>query len=565
MLKKPRPRHLTLLVSVFSVFVLLLSACGAQGTPTSSSSNTGAPHKGGTWVDDIVNEPDSLIPNGSSQTFSNLADEALYTPLFVGDTNGKITPGAATEVPTVQNGGISADTKTWTFHMRPNLVWSDGQPYNADDVDFTWRLWNNPKFGAQSTVGFPLIQSTTISADKLTITFHLSQPFAPFASIWTDGLYAPLPKHHFASVDPSKILKSSDNLNPQVTSGPFTMSESRPGDHYTMVRNPKYYQAAQGLPYLDKFILKVVSSEDTVLKDLQSGAATSSWFLDVSKISAYKAIPNYTVIANPAASNYEMAVFNFKNPILGKDLEVRKAIAMAIDHTALISTARQNQAVPLCTDHGKAFNPGYQADAACPTYDPAAANKLLDQAGWVKGSDGYRSKGGQKLEFMYTTTSGKPWRLADEELIQANLKVIGIKINIKNLQASSYFGTFLPNGQHDIGEFENSYNYDADDASILACNQIPVNGSGGQNYSFYCNKQLDKALLGEEQAGDPAARQQFFNQIHQVELTDYPFVILYSPTDPGVAKNSVHNYLPGPLGASETINVWKWWCDNGTC
>ena len=77
-----------------------------------------------------------------------MQDNALYLPLFYGDAQGIVHPGAAREIPTVHNGGISADATTWTFHLRPRLVWSDGQPYDARDVDYTCKLWLNPKFGA---------------------------------------------------------------------------------------------------------------------------------------------------------------------------------------------------------------------------------------------------------------------------------------------------------------------------------------------------------------------------------------------------------------------------------
>ena len=102
----------------------------------------------------------------------------------------------------------------------------------------------------------------------------------------------------------------------------------------------------------------------------------------------------------------------------------------ARDKDTLIKTARKGEALPLCTDHGRSYTPGYQADAPCTKFDPAGANKLLDQDGWVKGADGYRTKDGKKLEFKYTTTSGKPWRQDDELIIQSGLKDIGIKINI---------------------------------------------------------------------------------------------------------------------------------------
>src|SRR5579885_689105 len=117
MLKKPRAHMLMLSLCLFSVLVLLLSACGASGTPTPSSSTT--PVKGGTWTDDLYEEPDSLIPNASSETFSDLVDETIWAPLFYGDAQGQIHPGLVTEMPTTANGGISADLKTWTFHLRP--------------------------------------------------------------------------------------------------------------------------------------------------------------------------------------------------------------------------------------------------------------------------------------------------------------------------------------------------------------------------------------------------------------------------------------------------------------
>ncbi len=198
----------------------------------------------------------------------------------------------------------------------------------------------------------------------------------------------------------------------------------------------------------------------------------------------------------------------------------------------------------------------------CPKFDPAAANALLDQDGWVKGSDGIRTKNGQKLEFKYSTTTGKPWRAADELILQSNFKDIGIKLDIVNYPASTFFGKFMPNGQHDLAEFENAYVYDPDDASLLDCTQQGVNG---ENWSFYCNQQMQKYLRQEQQSADPLVRQQAFDQIHQLELTDFPFVVLYSPTDLGIAKTTAQNYAPGPEGASETVNVWDWWCAGGKC
>jgi len=572
MLKRPQSRSLMIAFSFAAVLILLLSACGAPAPGTTPT--TGNAVKGGTWTDDLFEEASSLIPNGSSETFAGMVEQSIYAPLFYGDSNGTLHPGLVTEIPTTANGGINSDFTVWKFHLRPGLKWSDGQPLDARDVDFSWKLWTNPKFPAASTIGFNLITSSDVSTDNLTITFHLKSGFGPFVSTWADAFTAPLPAHHFSGMAPDKILSSSDNLDPTINSGPFMMTESKPGDHYTVKRNPNYYRAAEGLPYLDQVVFRIVTSQNTILKDLQAGTIDSAWFLDVTKTIAYQRLTNYKLTANPKSTNFEASYFNFHNPILGKDQPVRQAIAMAIDHQALIDTARRGQASPLCTDHAPAFNPGYQANAPCPKFDPAAANALLDQDGWSKkDANGYRFKGNEKLDFQYSTTANNLWRADDELIIQQNLKAIGIKLEIQNYPASTFFGSFLTGGnaspatgavagRFDIAEFENAFTYDPDDASVFSCNQFPP---AGFNIAFYCNPNLDKLYLQEERSADPAVRQQAFNQIHQIYLTEYPFVVLYSPSDIAMHKLSVHNYNPGPEGASETVNIWEWWCDGGKC
>src|SRR5438046_1934654 len=117
-----RFRPLAMILSLMSVLILLLSACGAPQSGTNQQGgSTSTPVKGGTWIDDLYEEPDSLIPNASSETFSNMVDQSIYAPLFYGDADGTVHPGLATEIPTVANGGISSDLKTWTYRLRPGL------------------------------------------------------------------------------------------------------------------------------------------------------------------------------------------------------------------------------------------------------------------------------------------------------------------------------------------------------------------------------------------------------------------------------------------------------------
>jgi peptide/nickel transport system substrate-binding protein len=563
-----------LVVVVIAAGVLgSLSLLAHFGVPGARSGPPAIPvARGGTWTHDVGPETGPLIPNSPAADPTMM--DALYLPLFSGDAQSVIHAKAATEVPTIQNGGVSADATTWTFHLRPGLVWSDGQPYDARDVDFTWRLWSNPKFGAYNTLGLNLISSASVSADHLSITFHLTRPFAPFlADLWVDGSQAPLPAHHFSSMAPAEILKSPEILNPKVTSGPFMMEESVPGGHYTLVRNPRYYLAREGLPYLDKIVFPVFSPLNPFLKELQAGIVDATGlFPVVQDFQAVQRLKDYTLIYPPTQNSFEALYFNFHNTLLASHPEVRQAMAMAVDQQTIITNALKGLGTPLCTDHPSAYHPGYEPAPPCPVFGLAAANQLLDDSGWVRGSDGVRTKDGQHLEFEYSTSvTGLPERAAVQTIIQRDFGQIGIKLDIQNYTYGTFFGSLLPQGKasppsgavadrYDIAEFANNLAYDPDDSFIGACDQFLPKG---QNAAFYCNPALDALYRQEQATPDPGVRQQIFVQIHQIYLTQFPFIVLYGPILFAVVHKGTHNYLPGPF--TDSYNIAQWWCDNGKC
>src|SRR3984893_9649687 len=213
MLKQARkPRILMMSFSLLAALILVLTACNTSGGSTTPlTKRGGAPLRGGTWMDDLLEGPDSLLPNFSSETSAAIMDYSLWAPLVHRSAQGQLMPGLATEVPSTQNGGVSADLKTVTFHLRPGLVWSDGQPLDARDVDYSWKLWTNPKAAAYNTVFVNDIASADVSSDYLAITFHLKAPLVSFVSQWADGNTAPLPAHHFARMDPAAMEKPPSN------------------------------------------------------------------------------------------------------------------------------------------------------------------------------------------------------------------------------------------------------------------------------------------------------------------------------------------------------------------
>jgi peptide/nickel transport system substrate-binding protein len=258
--------------------------------------------------------------------------------------------------------------------------------------------------------------------------------------------------------------------------------------------------------------------------------------------------------------------------VLAYHPEVRQAMAMAVDQQTIITTALKGLGTPLCTDHPSAYHPGYEPDPPCPVFGLAAANQVLDDSGWVRGPDGVRSKGGQRLEFEYSTSvTARSERNDVETIIQRDFGQIGIKLDIQNYSHDTFFGSVLLQGKasppsgavagrYDIAEFGLSFTYDPDDSGSFACNQVPP---VGYNINFYCNPALDKLFAQEQATVDPGVRQQLFDQIHQIYLTQFPFIVLYGTTQFALVHKGTHNYLPGPF--TDSYNIAQWWCDKGKC
>src|SRR5947208_2439023 len=349
---------------------------GIPQRPIGHAAQAAGPVTGGTVIDGLFEEPARLIPNTVNETFATMVQQTIFTPLFYTDDTGVLHPGLASQIPMVSNGGISGDGLTYTFHLRPGLKWSNGQPLDARDVDYSWRLWLNKDLIVGTTVGFDQIKSATVSGDKLSITFHLKAPYAPFVSIWSDG-NMPLPAHVPSKMTATAINTSSFTHIPTVSSGPCNMVARKAGDSITELRNPNYYR--NGLPYLDKLIFRIVPDQTALTNALRAREIDCGWFLDVAQTNILQHIPGYTYVAAANKSaNVEEALLNLKNPIF-QDLRVRQALAYGLNRPAMVKDVRHGQAILAGADEAPALW-SYNPHATPYAYDPARAAKLLDAA-----------------------------------------------------------------------------------------------------------------------------------------------------------------------------------------
>jgi peptide/nickel transport system substrate-binding protein len=564
-----RQRKLWYLLGVGLLLVMTsLAACG----PTATQNNGSGPKFGGTVTDGVQEEANSIMPAQSTETFADLVDAAIWASLVYTNDQFGLSPGLLTEVPTTSNGGIAVtgSTETFNLHLRPNLKWSDGQPLTSADVAFAIKVYSDPSYGDKQ--GFKANEIASVDTpDANTVVIHLNKIDVAFLTTQlTDPLvFTPLPQHTYQNTPPAEIAKV---FTPQVTSGPFTVTEHVKGDHITVSKNKNYYQAPK--PYLDKVIFKFFPDAETQVKALQAGQIDTAYFLPVTDVDVLKNIPGYNLYTPKQSPNYEAWYFNLSNPTLA-DEKVRQALAMSFDVKTEITSIQKGNAVPTCDDNTGSFahEPNLiSSDGYCP-YGPdqksgvdiAGAKALLESDGYTMGSDGYYTKGGKTLELRISTTAGRQYRLDSEQLAQAAWKKIGVKIDVKNFPSSDFFGPILfpsdhkydkANDQWDIAEFENSL-AEPDTSAIWTSTQVP--SMGGQNLTYYNNSQVDQWEAQQLQAVDQNARKQLFHNIHVQILKDIPIFYLYSPLDLSEYNAKLHNYKPDSIGPSETWNIWDWY------
>jgi peptide/nickel transport system substrate-binding protein len=532
----------SLWVGLMAASTLIPAALAQSATPV----------RGGTVVDSLYEEPDSILPNaGAPMVFAEMVQNTLFTPLLYTGPHGNLRPGLASEVPSLQNGGISKNGLTYTFHLRPGLKWSDGKPLTSADIAFTANLWKNPQYAGTSKIGYPDIASVS-TPNSTTVVFHLKKVFPPFLYAWAN-YYMPVPKHILDHTPPSQIGVGKFLHNPGAYSGPFMLKQWVVGDHITVVRNPYYYR--KGYPYLNSIIFKIVPDQNTQLLALKAGEADIGYFLPITQYSLLKSMRGFKLTLGTVPPGWESIWLNEQDPAL-KSTKVRLALTYGLNREQMIKDVWHNLALPIAN----AQPPGdvsYDPSIKPLPYDPAKAAQLLKEAGWVKGSNGMLEKNGKPFVIVYSTTSGNPWRSQDEQIVQSDWGKLGIQVKIVNYPASTFFGTIVPKGKADAMEFE-ELNLPSPGLylpNFYESNKIPPNG---QNYEHYNNPKVDALIHQMNVTVNPKQLMHIYHEIGRITAAQVPMIYLYAPPNLAVNSTRLHNYNQNNF-AYDTWNSWEWW------
>ena len=480
----------------------------------------------------------TLNPNLNAQLVVTYLSQMTAAYAFRLDGQNRLVPELATEIPTARNGGIANDGKSIRLHFRKNVRWSDGSPFNADDVAFTIGAMNNPANVVPTRSGFDQITAVE-EPDKFTLVVHLKAPFGAIVPtlFGSNNSVAILPKHMLGGLH--DMNNAPYNALP-VGIGPFRYAAWKRGDQIELERNPYYWR---GQATLDRVILKLIPDRNTVLTQLQTGEIDMWYPFGGAFLSRVEGIPNVHVIRQPSYAVNQI-LLNVRGPVLS-ERRVRQALRFAIDRRLLREKVGhgvgilQNVIVP-------SVDPSTPKDIAFTPFDIAKANAILDAAGWRRGADGLRAKNGNRLSILFVSSAGTPDADTSIELIRSWLSEIGAGLDVRRYQSETLFGPYssggiLANGHFDAIFIGRVLPAPFDLTLAFGCKQFPP---AGQNYGHYCNPKLDAILRSYDAAYDETQRAKLLSQALRIIDDEALVIVTTGREDLFGVINAVKNFRP---------------------
>jgi peptide/nickel transport system substrate-binding protein len=538
---------------LFALFALgaLLAGCTKVGTSSSTEGGANAGTQTGTVRVAVQSEPKNLNPILASNTTDGMIAAFMFDFLVTADPKGNPLPDLANPVPTLENGGISKDGLTVTYHLVKDAKWHDGVPFTSKDVKFSWQAVMNPANNTTSRNGYDRVKSVD-TPDANTVVFHLKQKYAPIVNTLFAESDNPI------WVVPEHLLSKYPNLNnlpfngEPVGTGPFKIAEWVRGDHITMVRNDDYFM---GKPKLDKVIIKIIPDENTTINELKTHDI--DWMFEASPntCNQLKGVTGITVPFS-TVDGYEGVLFNTSHAPL-TDIRVRKAIAFAIDKKALVDTLTCGTQKIATEDHPDwmwAHNPNVTQYP----YNVQQAKTLLQQAGFTPGPNGIVQKNGVPLSLLGVTNNSNTTRHKLSVIVQAQLRQAGIDLQLKTYTGSQLFAPAGEGGILQLGKFDLSFSgwyagVDPDDSSQFLSAMVPP---GGYNYTRYMSSAMDAAQQDALTHYDVPSRTTAYHKIEALQADDLPQIYFWWVRQAQPINTDFKGFDPNPV--TESWNSYQW-------
>jgi peptide/nickel transport system substrate-binding protein len=540
--------------------IFLAGACGPAETEVATETpqavaEPASPVAGGTLVLGLQQEPDVLNPILSRMRVTNYVSQMIFSYFARMDEHYDLIPDLLTEIPTRENGGVSADGLTITYRLRPDVVWHDGEPLTAADARFTYELITDPEIAVATAHGWEIVESVE-TPDATTVVFHLKEPSPSFvADAFVDEPV--LPRHLLAGV-PAAEFRSLPYQRAPVGSGPFRLESWESASELVLSRFDAYH--GEG-PYLDRLILRVVPDAEARIVQLTTGELhgfDNARTIMAERLSSVRGI---TLHRTPGTV-YEHLDMNCERPPLD-DVRVRQAITRAIDRAEISGAVYDQLWPPAYSDNppGSPLDDRSQAERV--RSDLSEAERLLEEAGWSSfAADGVRTRNGERLDLNLILPAGRPDRESVGVLLAAQLARVGVGVQIQPLEPTVFFssaakGGPLQSGDFDLALFAWSAPPDPSVKELLYGQDfVPP---GGQNVTRLRDPDLSRLLRQASRELDPERRLSLFLEADRRRADLVPSVPLVWRTQLDPVTDRLQNFRPNPTISGNSWNASTWW------
>jgi len=459
-----------------------------------------------------------------------------YDYLFGSGQHNQPALDLASQFPTQQNGGISADGKVWTIHIRSGVKFQDGVPLTASDVAFTYNYVIKNDIAQYTTYIAGIVSAKAL--DPTTVQLTCAHPMA--VGFMESQSVPILPEHIWKHVSAQAATTSYGDKAPLIGSGPFQTVRYVKGSYIEMDRNPDYWGPK---PTIDKIYFEVYQNAETMVTDFQAGRLDGVWGIPVAQFQQLKTASGVRAIAYSyyALDDLEFNCYDksssLGNPVL-RDWRFRNALNYAVDRQRLCAIAYDGLAQPGSTilPPGTWVNPDYHWQPPAGqayTFDLAKANQLLDQAGYPRGANGLRLYKGKPIALRLEVPADNDTQQTEAKLITSWLQKLGLKITLSAIDSGALDAAMTNTKgsvmapDFDLVVWDLVGNYDPGQTMYyFTTSQLGIN-----NDYYWSNPTYDKLAVAQASAVDTQQRNTIIQQMQQIMYQQTPDIVLNYPED----------------------------------
>ena len=516
----------------------------------------------------ISQEPDILVPGlGGALAVSTEVQQALFAGAVRFNDQWKLTPQAAREVPTFENGQwklLPGGKMQLTWHLRP-LRWQDGVPLDAEDFVFTHRAIMNDKVPVIGRNFERRVENVYApSPNTIVVTFKEHYAYANTGIIQ----YGPWPRHLLEKPyrdNPGGLDKLAYGNDPQATvgSGPYRIVSWQKGSSIVAEASPTYTIEH---PRVKRIVWRIITDTNTLVANMLSGSIDAITPIGITFDQGVQLEQQQTrrrlaekVLYTPGLI-WEHIDLNVDTPKL-KDRRVRQALLYALDRQAMVASLFQGRQ-QVSDGYLPPKHYGFNAKLMKYAYNADRAKQLLAEAGWTPGPDGVlRNAAGERFVITIGTTAGNRVREDVEQILQSQWRKVGIELRVNNQPARVFFGETTRHRQFEMAMYSWLFSPVTDCETLYTSDNIPsaANAYNGQNTSGFSNAEMDKLCHAIPTELDEAKRAAMLRRTQEIMGEEMPVLPLYFRVDVTSIKVPLQNWKPTGLGGSQvTWNAAEW-------